>query len=291
MKIACLRWKYTLAKYAAGNREIPPSGSLARHLAACRECSREFDWYCAAHRDLQRSLTAEKVAADFAAATWERFSAATPPRQSPAAIPLLSAACAAGIVVVLLWWKPWVPTRATPTLPVTVTTKATVSRTAEQLAMQTSAAKSTAGDSLSPTPSEQRYAENPTQPHRRRGRTHAPQHMVRRQPSRMDLRRIAVAKSPTGTQPASWEQMASWYESHGDYWAAAAAYGQAVRENPTENRVFDAGRTSECAGDMAQAIDYYARLLTQERAQKPHSRQDSTPAKGASQWYENRNSI
>jgi hypothetical protein len=51
--------------------------------------------------------------------------------------------------------------------------------------------------------------------------------------------------------------------------------------------VFNAGRTSECAGNVAQAVEYYTRILKREREQEPQPKQDSQPKKGTWQWNEN----
>src|SRR5207253_8081648 len=104
--------KRALAEYAATDRAIPTAGALAKHLAGCRECSRELDWFRAAHRDLEESLPAEQASAGFTDSTWARFSAPARPRRSFVAVfALSSAACAAAIAVVLIVRNPRTPTQ------------------------------------------------------------------------------------------------------------------------------------------------------------------------------------
>ncbi len=127
--------------------------------------------------------------------------------------------------------------------------------------------------------------------HRRVRRMHDTRRLVRNKPNRAGASLVSAAGPPSAQkQTVTWDQMASWYEYQGDYRSAAAAYVQAVRESPTDSRVFNAGRTSECAGDVAQAIEYYARFLKHEREQESHSQQEVPPTKGTSLWNENRDS-
>ncbi len=106
-----------------------------------------------------------------------------------------------------------------------------------------------------------------------------------------ETRLVSASKTHSaGMQTVSLDQIASWYEYQGDYRSAAAAYAQAARERPTDSLVFNAGRASECAGDVAQAIVYYARVLKHEREQEAQPKQDSQPKKGTWRWNANRDS-
>jgi hypothetical protein len=60
----------------------------------------------------------------------------------------------------------------------------------------------------------------------------------------------------------SWSEWGCWYEAHGDYGHAAAAYGQAYQEQQNPTLAYEAGVDSERAGDMTQALGYYAMVLS-----------------------------
>jgi tetratricopeptide (TPR) repeat protein len=141
---------------------------------------------------------------------------------------------------------------------------------------------------------EKKYANNPAPIRHRRVRfIHDKQMMAHMKTIKPGAGAQLVSATKTyssGRQPVSWEQTAFWYEYQGDYRSAAAAYEQAAPERPTDSVMFNAGLASECAGDVAQAIEYYARVLKHERQQESQSKQDSQPKKGTRKWNENQDS-
>lgn len=293
MKIACLRCKRALAEYAATDRVIPTVGALAGHLAKCGECARERDWFQAAHRDLKSSLTAEQAAAGFTDSTWARFSASTRPHRSY--IPVLalsSAACAAVIAAAILVRNPRTPPLVpTPDSTASAATKPAPDNDIRPFDGKANPGKPTSGVGLTTSQSEQKSSLVPglIRHHRVRHTDHK-RILAYRKPIEAGATLVSTSRPHfPETQTISWDQMASWYEYQGDYRSAAAAYIQAAREDPTDSRVFNAGRASECAGDVAQAIEYYARFLKHEREQESHfKQQEAPPRKGAWQWNENR---
>jgi len=278
MKIACLRYKRALARVTAADRAIPTVGALARHLESCEECTRELAWLRAAHHDLQISLTAEQVGAGFEEATWARLSAEAHSRRSRTGVVMAaSAACAATLAVALLVRKAPAPTRVpTPERTSSVSTKPSANIGVEPFAEKKHIVKPLSGTGMAATHSEKNTSDRPTpQRHRRIRLTHQ-KHLLAHRNRKQAAASLASTsnKHSPGTQPIPWEQLASWYEYQGDYRAAEATYVQAVRVAPTEARLFNAGRTSECAGDVAQAIAFYTHVLKHAHEQESPSRQD-----------------
>lgn len=74
-----------------------------------------------------------------------------------------------------------------------------------------------------------------------------------------------------------WTRWGAYYESHGDYQRAAAAYGTAYAERPEPDLALAAGSAAENAGDVAEALSYYCRVLNQ-------SSEKQQPQKGKETW-------
>jgi tetratricopeptide (TPR) repeat protein len=287
MKLACLRFRRALAEYAATGRAIPADGKLAKHLAVCNGCSRELDWFRAAHNGLEQSLTAEQASAGFTDAAWARFSAPAQPRRSFSAILALSSTACAVVIALVVFWKPQPPMQVTASIPTAPAVKKTaVNSVTEQIDIMTTFAKPTHRNAPAITRPEKGRSHKPASiRHRRVFIKHRIAHKTR-------IKSGAQIASASGThsartQPFSWVQVASRYEYLGDYRSAAAAYARAARERPVDSLVFNAGRTYECAGNVAQAVEYYTRILKHERDKEPQLKQDSQPKKGTWQWNEN----
>jgi tetratricopeptide (TPR) repeat protein len=286
MKLACLRFRRALAEYAATDREIPPDGKLAKHLAVCEGCSREMDWFRAAHNGLEQSLTAEQASAGFTDAAWVRFSAPAQPRRSFAAVLAFSSTAFVAAIAIVIFWKPQPPMQVTASIPTAPAVKKTAaSSVTEQIDIMTNFAKPTHRNVPAITRPEKGRSHKPASiQHRRVFIKHRMAHKTRSKSGAQ----IASASGthPVKLQPFSWVQVASKYEYLGDYRSAAAAYARAARERPVDSLVFNAGRTYECAGNVAQAVEYYTRILKNEREQT-QPKQDSQPKKGTWQWNEN----
>ncbi len=78
----------------------------------------------------------------------------------------------------------------------------------------------------------------------------------------------------------AWRKWGEYYEYRGDYWSAEAAYSRAVAKSSDPSLAFSAGRAAECAGDVAQAVDYYTRIL------KRANQTEHEPKKGSMLWTE-----
>lgn len=286
-KLACLWWKQALAEHATDDRIIPENSHLAKHLERCPACVRDLAWYRATHRNLQGSLSAERATSDFADAAWARFTAIPSPHPASGIVRALPVAvCAAGLALLLVVRHPWssAPTNS-PDRTAFAVTQPMEKGTTQPTVRMAESGRSLHGTALTTAGTREKVIDRPHTARRheiRRTRSH--RSWARRKPNRTDKQFASNSRLPN----FSWERLASWYEVQGDYRSAAAAYDQAVRESPTEAREFNAGRTAECAGDIAQAITYYAHILTNERAQESPTQQNTPSEKGPSQWNEDR---
>lgn len=282
MRGPCRRWRHALAAHAAEERTAPedrPNRALARHLAACPACTREFDGLRAMRRGLAESLVAAEASDGFADAVWERLSACTPGRGSAIrAVAVAVAFC--GLIAVLV--------RPVPPLDMRPQARSVSAQTAASAAGRLKTAihsLATASAGLAASPSKKRPL------YRRRLRFAR----VKPRPSRQIVeqhRAVVASKNPPAPSlTGSLVRLAFWYECRGDYQSASAAYGQAARERPTDSLLFDAGRTSECAGDVERAVEFYARMLKRELRQDLQPRQDSEPRRGTRPWNENSPSV
>ena len=229
MKRACLRFKRALAEYAAADQAIPSAVALAKHLAVCKACARELEWFRAAHRHLAESLTAEPAPTGFADATWARFcTSARHRRSSIATIALASAACAAMVAVVILAQNPRTLTPLESPRPTAAAGTTLATNNATGLAsVKTKPGKSTSRAVLEASRSPQKYASNPAPIRPRRVRfPHNRQRTSPRKPINTGTGAQLASTSrtpPSRTQTISWDQMAVWYEYQGNYRSAAAA--------------------------------------------------------------------
>jgi hypothetical protein len=259
MQWSCLWQRRKLSALAASGELLPQGSPHARHAAQCPECARDLEWYVAADRALALSLTAPQPSGDCADATWARLIAARRQRSYLWPAILASAAtCAVAVLVLRAPSAPVVQTAVHPSLAASIPP-----------ARVTNSPAVRAHRAVAAVPSERRAI------HRRRIRLAR----VSRGPH--------PAAAPTAesvTPPVSLTRLAYWYECRGDFRSAADAYGQAAQIHPTDSLLFDAGRTSECAGDTAQAVDYYARMLKCGATPNTQPRQDTDSERGTEPW-------
>jgi len=295
MKIACLRFKRALARITADDGEIPADGAIARHLESCEACARELAWFRSAGHALQKSLTAEQAGAGFTDATWARLSAAGRPRRSPVGVVMaVSAGCTAMIVFALLIRHSPAPTGLpSHDLTPTVSTKRVPNIGGGSLTEKKIPKSPLSGTGIAATHPEKNSSDPPAAIRHRRGvLPRGGRRIARRLRIKTATPLVSAAdKHAPEAQPIPWEQIASWYEYQGDYRAAEATYLQAVRADPSEAHLFNAGRTAECAGDVAQAIEFYTHVLKHEHAQESPARQELPSEKETSPWNEHSHSI
>lgn len=92
------------------------------------------------------------------------------------------------------------------------------------------------------------------------------------------IKPVNLANQPKVDPVVAWTRWGAYYEYHGDYRSAEAAYAQALDKSRDPALVFSAGRAAECAGDVAQAVGFYTRILSQP------SKTDNQPKKGSLLW-------
>jgi hypothetical protein len=78
--------------------------------------------------------------------------------------------------------------------------------------------------------------------------------------------RGSSAATATATQATGWLAWAQYYEYRSDHASAAYAYRQLWNEQRDPTTAYAAGRTSEAAGDIAGAVEFYAVLLSNGQA-------------------------
>jgi len=76
------------------------------------------------------------------------------------------------------------------------------------------------------------------------------------------------ATEATTTTASSWLDWARYYESQSNHASAAYAYRQAWREGGDTSTAYAAARTSEAAGDIVGAVEFYARILDDSEPQR-----------------------
>lgn len=80
-------------------------------------------------------------------------------------------------------------------------------------------------------------------------------------------------RSPQQRRVPSWTEWGCYFESRGDYGSAAKAYGRAYAEQPNPVLAYEAGVDSERVGDIAQALEHYANVLSTPSEALPQSPQ------------------
>ncbi len=292
MKIACRCIRSVLAQYAAADREIPPTGAVARHITVCAECSNELKWFRAAHRSLMETRTSEQASADFADSVWTRFSASGAPHRS--LTPRFALSIAASVVAVMLM----INLRHLRT-PVhnDVSGHSSSMRVASRRAAgpaELFSAPMKINAMVDPDISKRvkKRSDEPGLVRYRRARLRHGKRMMARIVSKTNHTQLASASKAHSArkQLIPWDQVAAWYENQGDYRSAAAAYVHAAKEKPTDVRVFRAAQALEYAGDIAEAVEYYTRVLKHENDQESRPNKVLPIRKGTWQWNKNRNS-
>jgi hypothetical protein len=264
MNLVCTCVRRRLAALTASGTEIGPASWLARHLAACPDCSLESRALASLAGDLASARLPEPDEQTFAAAVWRKVDALPAPIrravwwQSPGLL-----AAAAGACAVALWMareparvditeQPHSPGSAVRAagLAGTVASISPASRPKADLVTPPPAPpvprvkKPTAAGSRTPAIPKLRPGLNPA--------------------SARPRRMLASAASSTAGSTVAWSDWGSYYEQKGDYRSAAYAYGMAHSEKRDPTTAFAYGRASEASGDLASAMDRYAAVLEQD---------------------------
>ncbi|MCX6358675.1 MAG: hypothetical protein NT029_02620 [Armatimonadetes bacterium] len=264
MNLVCTCVRRRLAALAASGADIEPTSWLARHLAACSDCSRERRALASLAGHLSSARLPEPDEQAFAAAVWQKVDALPAPIhraawwQSPGLL-----AAAAGACALALWMArepAGVGVAAPPHGPVST---ARAGGAAGTVASISPASRPKADLLTTPPPAPVPQAKKPATsgsrapviPKLRPGLNPATA-----RPRRM----LASAGSATAGSTVAWSDWGSYYEQKGDYRSAAYAYGMAHSEKRDPTTAFAYGRASEASGDLASAMDRYAAVLEQD---------------------------
>ena len=79
------------------------------------------------------------------------------------------------------------------------------------------------------------------------------------------------SRLPPRRHAPSWSEWGRWFEALGDYPRAAEAFKQAYAEQRNPVIAYEAGMDSERAGDITQALGYYALVLSTTTERPPQS--------------------
>jgi tetratricopeptide (TPR) repeat protein len=289
MRLLCKLRQRAYARAAVRGDSVGLPAHLAKHLKRCEACHQEWSALERLTVHLAQSLESPEPTSSFQQAVWDRIKA--PPAPPERAFVRFAPAAALLAFVTLLCILPWTipPTKersASLSLPMPSLPDAALQRYASAPTSRTSeAAKSAAPKALKPTRKrnvQTRAKPSPraTKPESRRSRRPrpSPRYLVRGAKERPSSR-IAAAdtKSPVASK-IQWTTWGAWYEASGDYRLAAAAYRRSLEEKNDPSVEFAAGRAAECAGDLAEALDSYSRILNQTSGAK------AAPEKGTLQW-------
>lgn len=275
MSLLCFWRQRTLSHLTALGRPIPVGSALERHLIRCRDCRQYREDLSHLEQGLTRALTAPTPSPAFTRSVMRKLPAL------PCAAPAynwktgfaLAAGTALAAVLVYAGWRcfpmpnPSMPTKIASAPPAVAPTgqgaslhapekKPTTRRLQMQVRMNTISRES-------------RRHPGALAVHRLRHRRRVSGAALYAQKSQQE--------SPQGGVLPAWAAWGSWYEEQGDYGRAAEAYGRAYAQQPDSALAYEAGMDSERAGDLTQALGYYACVLSPP-AQTPPKR--STSQKG-----------
>ena len=287
MNLQCYLIQRKLASLAVSSLSGRAVSRVEEHISRCDSCRGQLQKLENLSRELRDCIAAPQPSSGFCDITWDRLvtTAAVRPR------PWISAlAFGAAVVVVLtvgVWARQFSAGSRSPLPAPSPIANSSQSRGANASATETH----TNGPP-------NKVANLPAKATPRPGSRTSTAKKIRRHYPKRILRPQVIARGPgmsnvwkTGpksvqpqttplTQSATWTQWAAWYESYGDFRSAEAAYAAALAVTPDPALEFHAGRAAECAGDVAQAVDYYSRLLKQD------SRNEAGPKKGSMLWNE-----
>ncbi len=291
MNLTCYLIQRKLANEAITPLHDNSNASIERHIARCQPCRDRLELLQSLGNELRDCLSAPQPSSGFGDVTWDRLMAAAPTRPRFGALALTFGASVLLLAVIALTTRTgWYQQSSAPTAIArsTETTKPNISRVAaNNLRVETTHSKiPTVSPRLRHAPRARKRMDTSIRRSIRRPN-------IRRQLLARDTAVSNVAKpvskmlssvSASSTRTATWTQWAAWYESYGDYRSAEAAYAAALAVKPDPALEFHAGRAAECAGDVAQAVDYYSRILKQE------PRDQAGPKKGSMLWNEKHDS-
>lgn len=253
MSLGCWFVQRSLAVRAVDGGPTLP-GLVVRHAAACSRCRRAAADYNAIDAALQGSPPSPPMSDGFTSAALRRWSERNAAR---IAVPLMPAASAAMALAVFAVWLGLVNAHRWPSAD---SRRAVYRRSVTQTAE--SALTIARQDPVQFSPSVSPQLHSRLHRHRHRIRPVA-RHIRPVAAAARGATPIAVGKRETAyIRSVRWSGWGAWYEWHGDYPAAAASYGRALDVAPNPGLALDAGRAAESAGDIARAVDYYARALS-----------------------------
>jgi hypothetical protein len=269
------------------------SPRLAVHLEACPKCRVLFQDSQAMACELTVALSIPEAGEDFVENVWRRIEQARPApakRWSPA----LVATAAVVVIVTIIALRANTPPEV-PDTPGRVSSGAAAQQLVKNVddsdrvgagETRKSPAGASAGSRKSPQKSATSGRHEPVvRPRRNRTRR-----STGRRLSAPRTKRMLASNTPQTTvkkqEPVrpKWASLGAWFEARGEYMQAATAYGRAYQEGSDPSLAFAAGRSAECAGDVAQAVEYYTQILIR----KPEA--DKQPEKGSSLWTQDRDS-
>lgn len=285
MKLNCLLVRSDLER-AAVNPDTPrPPSKVSHHLITCGACAAYYQDLRSLSGELSEAFTTPAASLGFTDAVWRRIERAEPVTVKPRPLPVMAAVAVAAVIALVIWTRAYT-TGGPPPVPVNPLGVFAPQHVAEHDKTGSHAVRTTPAVVNKVVRHEVIRKNDPAPIFRRhhRIRRHRPRIVLPkavRQLAKNDVPSKTV-KQPLRPQWASW---GAWWEARGDYLQASAAYGRAYEERNDPSLAFAAGRSAECAGNVAQAVEYYTQLLSK----KPEA--SKQPEKGSYRWLQDHDSV
>jgi tetratricopeptide (TPR) repeat protein len=235
MRLVCW-WK---ARQLA--REVLLGAIPMGHAASCPSCLRERARLAALVGALPHELAVPPPSSSFEDRVWSRLATSVEAKRRRLR-PL--ALCAVAVVGACAAWVVFRPTAAPPPEQVV-----------RNHAAPDSAAVSIPSVIKTPDPQVAKAESNRSA---KQVRTH---HRVATRFAKANPKKQVATPQQVAAKKAGWTDWAAYYEQIGYYGEASDAYAQAYKERQDPSLAYAAGCTAENAGDIPQALTYYAELL------------------------------
>jgi hypothetical protein len=297
MKLKCLLLRRELERAALAPDSEDCTPTVAQHLVKCADCRGYVHDVRRMGGEISAAFQVPEAGSSFLPIVWQRIDRAQPSSPSLWSPTALAVAAAVALTAFVVGTKLLAPA----TEPSQV-----VSAPDRHQSNQRVASNQSGGDGV--TASGQTDRQSPkvragerrpkaarrkataaishaqVRRHRKRARREAAPRIQTTGIKRQMVRNGDARQKQTAARP-KWVSWGAWFETRGDYLHAATAYGQAYQEQKDPTLAFAAGRSAECGGDIAQAVDYYAQLLSR----KPEA--GKQPEKGSYRWSQDHDSV
>ena len=258
MNLTCFWSRRACSRYVALDQHIPAGSRLDAHVARCDECRAYWNSLSLLTSELNRAIAAPHPSTQYLEPIWDRVRPTSRSlRWGPAS---LTATAACGLACGWLAWRIAAP----PVVPIPNTEFVrTLPKALDEDPIKSARVPDSPSDgSLRPRRSE--FAVRPAPRMRVAKLTGESSHRRRSGPFKR-MRRHDDGVGPelnTDLPPTDWQASGRQFEAQGDPGLANVAYQVAFQETPSEEIAFDMGRSAEESGDMEQALNVYAGLLT-----------------------------